>query len=383
MHLGGLDMGLTKHKIGQLISIVDERNNLGISEFYGININKEFMPTAANTEGLDESKYKIVRKNRFVFSGMQTGRDECIRVSMYNKDNPILISPAYTTFEVNATDVVIPLYFFMKFLSKEIDRYGAFCSDGSIRSNLDWDVFCDIELEIPPISIQQKHVDIYNAMIENQRIYERGLEDLKLVCDAYIENLRYKIPCEEIAPYIEEYIQKNEIGLTLDSVRGIATSKEFIATKANMDGVSLDNYKIVEPGMIAFISDTSRRAEKISLAMNESRQPYLVSSIATVVQTDESKLLSKYLYLFFCRAEFDRYARFHSWGSARETFGFDDMKTVSIPIPELEIQKAIVGIYEAYAIRKEINAKLKVQIKDICPILIKGSIEEATKTKEA
>lgn len=376
-------MGLTKHKIGQLISIVDERNNMGISEFCGININKEFMPTAANTEGLDESKYKIVRKNRFVFSGMQTGRDECIRVSMYNKDNPILISPAYTTFEVNATDVVIPLYFFMKFLSKEKDRYGAFCSDGSIRSNLDWDVFCDIELELPPLSIQQKYVDIYNAMIENQRIYECGLEDLKLVCDAYIENLRYKIACEEIAPYIEEYIQKNEIGMTLDSVRGIATSKEFIATKANMDGVSLNNYKIVEPGMIAFISDTSRRAEKISLAMNESRQPYLVSSIATVVQTDESKLLSKYLYLFFCRTEFDRYARFHSWGSARETFGFDDMKAVSIPIPKLEIQKSIVGIYEAYAIRKEINEKLKVQIKDICPILIKGSIEEATKTKEA
>ncbi len=191
------------------------------------------------------------------------------------------------------------------------------------------------------------------------------------------------MPCEAIGAYIEEFNQKNEIGLTLDSVRGIATSKEFIDTKANMDGVALDNYKIVEPGMIAFIADTSRRAGKMSLALNQSEEAYLVSSISTVIKTNKNKLLSKYLYLFFCRTEFDRYARFHSWGSARETFSIDDMKGIAIPIPNLEIQKSIVEIYEAYRTRKEINEKLKSQIKDICPILIKGSIEEARKTKEA
>ena len=376
-------MGLTKYKIGELIEIVDERNNLGIRDFFGINIHKEFMPTVANTEGLDETKYKVVRKNRFVYSGMQTGRDECIRVSMYNKDVPILVSPAYTTFEVVAIDIVNPLYFFMKFLSKEKDRYGAFCSDGSIRSNLDWDVFCDIELELPPLSIQQNYVDIYNAMLENQKSYERGLDDIKLVCDAYIEDLRREMPCEAIGFYIEEVNQKNIGNLKLDSVRGIATSKEFINTKANMEGVSLENYKVVEPGMIAFISDTSRRADKMSIALNQSEENYLVSSISTVIQTDNTKLLPKYLYLFFCRTEFDRYARFHSWGSARETFSLDDMKEVRMPLPSIDVQKSIVGIYEAYTIRKEINEKLKAQIKDICPILIKGSIEEATKAKEA
>ena len=376
-------MGLTKYKVGNLITVVDERNNIGIREFYGININKEFMPTVANTEGLDESKYKIIRKNRFVFSGMQTGRDVCIRISMYNKSEPVLVSPAYTTFEISATNVVLPMYFFLCFLSHEKDRLGAFLSDGSIRSNLDWPVFCDIELELPSLSVQQKYVDVYNAMIANQQSYERGLEDLKLVCDAYIEDLGRKLPCEIIGAYIEEFNQKNGGGLTLDSVRGIATSKEFINTKANMDGVSLNNYKVVEPGMIAFISDTSRRADKMSLALNQSDENYLVSSISTVMQTDSAKLLPKYLFLFFCRAEFDRYARFHSWGSARETFSFEDMKDVSIPIPNLEIQKSIVEIHEAYITRKEINEKLKAQIKDICPILIKGSIEEARKTKEA
>jgi len=157
-------MALNRYRIGALVSQVDERNNLGIRDFYGLNINKEFMPTAANTDGLDETNYKVVRQNRFVYSGLQTGRDECIRISMYSNENPILVSPAYTTFEISAQDIVLPTYFFMRFLSKEKDRYGAFRSDGSIRSNLDWDVFCDIELDLPPLPIQQKYVDVYNAM---------------------------------------------------------------------------------------------------------------------------------------------------------------------------------------------------------------------------
>ena len=89
-------MELNKYKLGELIEVCDERNSFGLKNFYGLNINKEFMPTVANTDGLDESKYKVVRKHRFVFSGMQTGRDNCIRISMYNGDEPIIVSPAYT-----------------------------------------------------------------------------------------------------------------------------------------------------------------------------------------------------------------------------------------------------------------------------------------------
>lgn len=367
-------MALTKYKIGDLITTVDERNTIGIRDFYGININKEFMPTVANTEGLDERKYKVVRKNRFVYSGMQTGRDECIRISMYTKDKPILVSPAYVTFEVTALSTVLPLYFFLRFLTKEKDRYGAFCSDGSIRSNLDWEVFCDMNIELPSIEIQQKYVDVYNAMLANQQSYEHGLDDLKLTCDAYIEELRRKTPCEKIGKYLSECNERNNVGLTVNNVRGIATSKEFIDTKANMDGVSLSNYKMIHPNEIAYISDTSRRGDKISLAMNSSDEMYLVSSISTVFRTNKEHLLPEYLFLFYSRTEFDRYARFNSWGSARETFNWNDMCDVKIPIPDITIQKSIAEMYMVYNKRKKINEQLKVQIKNICPILIKGSL---------
>lgn len=368
-------MALSKYRIGQLIKIVDERNSFDINDFYGININKEFMPTVANTEGLDETNYKIVRKNRFVFSGMQTGRDKCIRISMYMGNEPIIVSPAYTTFEI-VDEYVLPTYFFMIFLSQERDRLGWFYSDGSIRSNLDWDRFCDIQLNIPDLPTQQKYVDIYNALVANQQVYERGLDDLKLSCDAYIEDLRRRMPCEKIGKYLIECNERNDIGLTVDNVRGIATSKEFIDTKANMNGVPLSNYKMVRPNEIAYISDTSRRGDKISLAINSSDETYLVSSISTVFRTNKKYLLPEYLFLFYSRTEFDRYARFNSWGSARETFNWDDMCDVKIPIPYIKIQKSIAEMYTVYNKRKEINEQLKTQIKNICPILIKGSLEE-------
>lgn len=90
----------------------------------------------------------------------------------------------------------------MYFNRSEFDRFSRYNSWGSARETFSWEDFCDIDIDLPPIDIQQKYVDIYNAMISNQECYERGLEDLKLTCDAYIENLRRQMPCEEIGPYI-------------------------------------------------------------------------------------------------------------------------------------------------------------------------------------
>lgn len=379
-------MGLTKYKLGELIELVLKTNSelrYGPNDVRGMTISKEIIPTKADVTGTDLSKFLVVSPGEFIYNPRTHGKR--IGFGYNNTGDTFIISWNNIAFKVKESrkDVVLADYLFLHFKRDEWDREACFQSWGSSTEVFSWETLCDMEVELPPLPIQQKYVDIYNAMIVNQQSYERWLEDLKLVCDAYIENLGRKLPCEIIGAYIEEFNQKNGGGLTLDSVRGIATSKEFINTKANMDGVSLNNYKVVEPGMIAFISDTSRRADKMSLALNQSDENYLVSSISTVMQTDSAKLLPKYLFLFFCRAEFDRYARFHSWGSARETFSFEDMKDVSIPIPNMEIQKSIVEIHEAYITRKEINEKLKAQIKDICPILIKGSIEEARKTKEA
>ena len=374
-------MGLTKYKIGELIQESFCKNKdleYDISYVRGISNNKQITETKANVDDAVIHKFYIVNPGEFVYNPRTTRMGDKVGLGYNNTNQPLLFSFNNIAFCIreSAKDIILPEYLYMYFNRTEFDRYAMTNGWGSATELFLFEDMCDMSIELPSLSIQQKYVDVYNAMLENQKSYECGLEDLKLVCDAYIEDLRRQMPCEAIATYVEEVNKKNIGNLKLDSVRGIATSKEFINTKANMEGVSLENYKVVEPGMIAFISDTSRRADKMSLALNQSGQNYLVSSISTVIQTDKTKKLPKYLYLFFCRTEFDRYARFHSWGSARETFSLDDMKEVRMPLPPIYVQKSIVVIYEAYTIRKEINEKLKAQIKDICPILIKGSLEE-------
>lgn len=375
-------MGLTKYKVGDLITVVDERNNIGIRKFYGININKEFMPTVANTEGLDESKYKIIRMNRFVFSGMQTGRDECIRISMYNKSEPILVSPAYTTFEISATNVVLPMYFFLCFLSHEKDRLGAFLSDGSIRSNLDWPVFCDIELELPSLSVQQKYVDIYNAMIANQQSYERGLEDLKLSFETLIDEYKNKANKKIVGSILKEIDCCNTDGSITD-VQGINITKQFMPSVANTYDVNLTKYKLVRKGQFAFSGMQTGRDECIRIALYNKEDPIIISPAYTVLEIKDDTVLSEYVMMWFSRKEVDRLGWFMSDASIRTNLDMDRFYEIEIPVPDLNVQKAIVEIYNAYNVRKDINEKLKAQIKDICPILIKGSIEEARNTKEA
>lgn len=379
-------MGLSRYKLGELIEQCDERNDelkYTLEDVKGISIQKIFIETKADMKDVSLTPYKLVRPDNFAYVTVTSRNGEKITLAHNTTVNTYIVSSSYIVFKVNRTDLLSSDFLFIYFNRPEFDRYSRFNSWGSARETFSWEDMCDMDIDLPPLAIQQKYVNVYNAMVTNQKAYERGLDDLKLTCDAYIEDLRRKMPCEKIGKYIQEYSQKNELGLTATSVRGIATSKEFIATKANMNGVSVDSYKKVEPNMIAFISDTSRRADKLSLAINESQETYLVSPIATVMQTDEKKLLPNYLNLFFCRKEFDRYARFHSWGSARENFSFEDMQNVRIPIPPLPIQQSIVNIYTAYKQRQAINEKLKAQIKAICPILIKGSIEEGSNTKEA
>ena len=284
--------------------------------------------------------------------------------------------PLYLSVEVLGFATKFHEYLFFHFNRAEWDREACYRSWGSSTEVFTWEALCEMELDLPSITVQQKYVDIYNSMLANQRCYERGLEDLKLVCDAYIENLRRKTPTQKIGAYLTQSDRRNDIGLTVESVRGLATSKAMIPTKADMDGVSLNNYKVVPPRYIAYVPDTSRRGDKVSLGFNDTDETFLVSSISTVFGTDLSVLIPEYLMLFLTRSEFDRYARFNSWGSARETFNFEDMCDVEIPIPDIPVQKAIADIFTAYNTRKLINERLKAQIKDLCPILVKGAVEE-------
>ena len=372
-------MALKKVKLGDLLELCDERNSdlkYDLSDVRGISIKKVFIDTKADMEGVSLKPYILVKPDSFAYVTVTSRNGEKITIAHNDTKETFIVSSSYVVFKVKRTDLILSEYLFMYFNRTEFDRYSRFNSWGSARETFSWQEMCDIDIELPPIDVQKKYVDIYLAMLANQRAYEQGLDDLKLVCDAYIEDLRRNMPSEEIGEYLILSDRRNDLNLSVDFVRGLATSKEMIPTKADMDGVKLDNYKLVLPGQIAYVSDTSRRADKISLGYNNTKEPVLVSSISIVFGTDEVCLSSNYLMLFLTRGEFDRYARFNSWGSARETFSWDEMKNIKIPIPSINVQKSIAELYKVYNQRKEINEKLKAQIKNICPILVRGSLEE-------
>lgn len=374
-------MALTKHKLGEFTELYNERcgnPNLTVYDISGVNADKEFFEPSKQA-GADTSNYKNVPPDYFACNLMHVGRDKVLPIALNHSGKTKVVSPAYTIFRLKEGTPLLREYFFMMLKSEERDRYFWFHTDSSVRDGMSWDDFCDLEIDIPPISIQKKYVDVYNAMLANQQSYERGLEDLKLICDAYIEELRREMPSQKIGTFLELSEERNDDGKCgLDDVRGVSIEKRFIPTKADMKGVNLRPYYTIKPREFAYVPVTSRNGEKISIALNASEDTYICSSsyIVFSVQRQE-RLWPAYLQMYFERGEFNRYARFNSWGSARETFNFDDMCDVEIPIPDIKVQKAISDIYAVYVDRKQINDHLKERIKSMCPILIKGSLEEA------
>lgn len=156
-----------------------------------------------------------------------------------------------------------------------------------------------------------------------------------------------------------------------DAVVGLSTQKEIIETKADLVGVSLTSYKIFTTGDFAYVPDTCRRGDKMALTYNKTNKTYLISSIYIVFRvTRPDLLLSDYLFMYFNRAEFDRYARFNSWGSAREIFTFADLCDIELPLPSIAIQKKYVDIYNALKANKKVYSAGLEDIKRACEVYI-------------
>ena len=379
-------MGLTKIRLGDFIERSTVNNSdlkYGIDFIAGVNNQGIFTAPKGNTEGVNLKPYKIVNNGAFVYNPTRLDLGSIA----YRMENLCIVSHLYMVFYLTeeGKKIIDPLWLFIYFRRAEFYREVTFRNFGSQRPEFNFSDMSDIFVHLPDIKIQQKYVEVYNAMLENQKSYERGLKDLKLVCDVYIDKLKRELPHKRLGNYISPCDTKNDdLKYDLDSVRGVSIEKRFIYTKANMGGVSLKPYAVVKPDEFSYVTVTSRNGEKISLARNDSDETYICSSSYIVFKVDDPKtLLPAYLSMLFERSEFNRYARFNSWGSARETFDWEEMKNVFLPIPNIKIQQDIVSIFEVYNTRREINAKLKSRINDICPILIKGSIEEAKKTKEA
>lgn len=378
-------MGLAKHKLGEFIELRDNRNihlEYGIDDVRGVNNLKLLMPTKVDVSARDLTKFQIVKPGEFVFNHRTSRNGSKFSIAYNDSADTFICTEDYVVFRVKpeCMEMLSAEWLYMFLNRAEFDRYVITNSWGSSTEFYNWEDICEVEFYLPSFSVQQKYVRVYRTMLANQRSYERGLEDLKLTCEAFIDELRKALPSEPIGTYLELSENRNEqLAYNMNNVRGISIEKHFISTKADMEGVSLKSYAVVKPKEFAYVTVTSRNGERISLAYNDSTETFICSSSYIVFRVSRSDLLlPEYLNIVLNRGEFDRYARFHSWGSARENFDWSEMCNVQIPIPDINVQRSIADIFNVYNMRKSINERLKTQIRDLCPILIKGSINEAT-----
>lgn len=367
-------MGLSKYRIGDLIEPFSKKcgiSDLQPNDVSGINIDKEFFEPAKQV-GEDTCGYKIVPPNYFACNLMHVGRDEVLPVALNHSGHNKIVSPAYSVFRIKNEDIVMKEYFFILLKSSEKDRYFWFHTDSSIRQGLPWEDFCDIDITLPSIEQQRKYVDVYLSLQNNLATYQSKVDDLKLVCDGYIEDLRRKMPCEKIGQFIMPIDNRNS-DLKIKLAQGITNDKEFANPKQVAEAET--SAKIVRRGQFAYNRATTRNGEKISIAYRTGDDCVVSSAYQVFEIVAKDKLYPEYLMMWYKRAEFDRYARYMSKGSAHEFFEYEDMEDVQIPIPSLEKQKAIVSIYNVYKERKAIAAQLKEQLNNLCPILIKGSLQ--------
>ncbi len=362
-------------RIGNLIATIDERNTNRLDlSVLGVNKTKSFMPTAANLEDVDTTKYKIIRSGMFVFSGMQTGRDECIRIALYQNHHPSLVSPAYTVFKIVADANVLPEYFYLYFNREESDRYGAFLSDSSVRANLDWDRFVDIIIPLPSLAEQQKVVNAWKALREIKEQNEAIAAPLMQVCQSYIQDLKHKYESVEIGQFIEEFDIRNMENESIP-VLGINVTKDFMPTVASLDGTNLKNYKVIKKGQFVFSGMQTGRDVCIRTGMYKGDNIALVSPAYTTYIISNTKCLHPvYFDLMFKRKEMDRLGAFYSDASVRANLEWRRFNEIKIPLPPLEVQQSIVNLYNCANEAKKIAVETDRMSREVCPALIQHVI---------
>ena len=361
-------------RLGEYIELNMTRNSKGIygeADAVGVNIEKIILPMRGNIESKDFNKFFLVPPKSFAYNP-RGSRKLGIGLNLTQSTYIITFNDVVFRIKPNKENELHPEFLFIFLSRKEWDRYAEYLSWGSSTEVFSWDTFCDIKIPLPSIEVQRELVDTYNCLKSLAEQNEALIPRLSAACQAYIVDCRAKYPSVSLGEYIEQSDERNDKGnYLLEDVIGISNEKSLIPTKANMKDVSLTPYKLFRPADFCYVTVTSRNGGKISLALNNSGQAKIVSSSYVVFRSiDKSILLPEYLFLLFNRPEFDRYTRFNSWGSARETFDWNEMCRVQIPLPPIDVQQAIVDVYHCMERAKQIAITAREKLKTLCPALV-------------
>ena len=363
--------------MAELLELCTEQNIDGTylaNDVKGMTITKEIIPTKADVKKTDLKKFWVIHPNDFIYNPRTHGKK--IGFGFNDSNESFIISWNNTGFHMrkDKKDIVLPEYLFMHFNRPEWDREACYRSWGTSTEVFSWDSLCDMKITLPAIDAQRKAVAIYRGLKDNLATQEVGLADLKLTCDGFLDRIKHTAPKKKVRELLEEVDERND-DESLTDVQGINIAKQFMPTIARIDESSLHNYKIVRPGEFAFSGMQTGRDQCIRIARQTEEEPIIVSSAYTVLRVRNKDFVAAYLMMWFSRAEIDRYGWFASDGSIRSNLDLERFFDMEVPVPSREIQQSVVHVFHCYIERQRIADALRQQLKDICPILVRGALK--------
>lgn len=359
-------------RLGDYIIECNEVNSdgkYGLEFVRGVSNTKEFMKTKANLDGRDLTPFSIIKPHYFAFNRRTTRNGERLGLG-YNSTNQIYIcTEDYIVFKVKDANVLNPDYLYINFLRDEFDRAVRRDSWGSATEFFNWDNMSEIKIPLPSIETQKELVALYNGLKELAEENEKLLEPLSKSCEAFIVDCKKKYAKKRLGDLIEDIDIKNSDN-KIKAVKSVSVTKEFKETGAKVNKEELSGYKLVPPRHLSYVQ-TTKNEKCFANALNTSNETYVVTSVNKVIKSkDESILDIGFLHLFLRRNEFDRFAIFNSWGSAREVFSYEDLCDAQIPLPPIQIQQKIVDLYNCYEECKRIANEAREKISNLCPALV-------------
>ncbi len=357
--------GAPKVALGSLIETLDVRGGVFDSnEIEGVNIIKTFVPTVANLENTNLSKYKHVPVDAFAANLMHIGRDITFPVALNTSSVTKYISPAYFVFRIKDKNKLLPLFLLTLFRTSSFDRRVWFATDSSIRGNLTWDDMCRVKIPLPPIEVQREYVAAYQGLTKLIEENEALLKSLEATAQACVAECREKWPLREVGDFIRFVREKNtDCRITLE--QGINIQKRFIAPQRSNSNLS--SRVIVRKGQFAYCTQLNN--ENVAIALREG-EDCVVSPVYSVFELTSLKILPEFLLLCLMRSEFGRYVYWASVGSAYEFLTEESLQRYKIPLPPIEVQRAIVALYHCAEEARKIAEEAKVQLARVCPAMI-------------
>lgn len=362
-------------ELGSLIELSDERNSKGMysaQDVRGISIEKKIIPTQAVLDGVSLTPYKVFKPLDFSFVTVTSRNGEKITIAMNDTNDTYIVSSLYVVFRIRKDAPILPVFLFMWFCRTEFDRYCRYNSWGSAREYFWYEDICRTPIPLLPISEQQKVVDTYMALRRMKSENEALAAPLIQLCQSKIQGLKKEYELKALDAYIEEVTRTNvDLELGFEDVRGVSNEKVIREYKGSLTGRDLSKFLLIRPNEFVF---NKRTNAGMGMCLVKDK-PYLFTEDYEAFRiVDEALLLPDYLYLFFIAKDFDRYVLFNSWGSSVIFFHIADMKQVRIPIPDIQIQKAIVDIFNCAQEATRIAVEADKLSRDICPALMQNVI---------